>query len=157
MTRRRPAARPASDDDPWDDPVPQEAWLDEIRRERIAAYLEAEALKLAAAPEEPAWCVAPYVSLWRIRAQEGRRGWLIAGDLPTDVLFDDSRRTARAACAAFARLWREVAADMLAGRQHPSIQIGDVEDRDNQRELGDLLQRRAATLARWAEDDALWG
>jgi hypothetical protein len=60
----------------YDDPEVEAQWFAE-RREEIAHYLGGEGIEHGRIGEEPAWYVAPYVSIWAIesRSNPGRVGW----------------------------------------------------------------------------------
>jgi hypothetical protein len=79
--------------------------------------------------------------------------WAISGDVPTDyVSFNDADHP-REAMRHFARQWAEVSSFMLRGERHPESTIGTP---DQWPELGNLLQRRAFLLQRFADDDTIW-
>ena len=139
----------------FDDPAIAAQWLAE-QRERVIRYLDGQEVRHRGVAPEPEWFVAPYVSLWRVEsfAKPGALGWwAISGDLPADHLSGRDALDARGALREFARQWHEVAAYMLRGKEHPTMRIGNPENRE---ELGDLLRRRADIFIRWAEDDEIW-
>jgi hypothetical protein len=139
----------------YSDPVVEMEWCDE-QEENIMRYLKAESVSVAGEPEI-VWALPPYVSLWTLTADGTQETmWVISGDLPTDRITDSGLADARAAAGAFGRRWSEVAEYMLQGKTHPSIQIGNPDDPGSLTELGDLLQRRAALLQKWAKDDSVW-
>lgn len=139
----------------YSDPVAEMEWLDE-QEEHIQHYLTTQ--PLAAHGElEIEWCLAPYVSIWTIEtASGGPRLWVISGDLPTDYIDGADVSDARSAARAFAERWDEVARHMLRGEAHPSVAIGDPHDPQSLKELGDLLQKRAAVLHKWTHDESVW-
>jgi hypothetical protein len=136
----------------YDDPEIEAQWLDE-QRARIQEYLNHEGILHGPVASKPAWFLAPYVSIWTVESAKNRYSfafWAICGDLPTDYLSSDDAGTAREAMGAFAKRWFEVSEYMLRGEKHPTVTIGNAE---NRRELGDLLRRRAEILKEWTEDD----
>jgi uncharacterized protein DUF4826 len=132
------------------------AFLVEARAE-VLAYLERHGVKHGGVPEEPAWYLAPYVSLWPVRSGRfpASTGWFaIAGDLPTDYVSTLDAPDPRSALRRFSRLWLEVAGCMQRGVEHPECKIGSPESWPD---LQDLLRRRANLLGSWASDDRVWG
>jgi hypothetical protein len=99
----------------------------------------------------PRWELAPYVAVWEITG-----GWAISGDLPTDYVLDETILTAREAMRFFANKFAEMADCMMNDRRYPGTTIGNPNDAEQQRELGDLLQRRAVLLSDFAENDGMW-
>jgi Domain of unknown function (DUF4826) len=138
-----------------DDPEVDARWCAE-RRDEIARYLRQEGMTHGQIGTDPAWHVAPYVSVWAIEsvAAPGNVGWWgISGDLPNDYVSADRVKTPREALRAVASLWQEAAACMSRGEEHPKIRIGSGQ-RD--RELAPLLASRAELLLDWVGDADLW-
>lgn len=136
-----------SDDSPSD-----QIWLRQ-QLENIKAYFERERIR----PPEcmiVEFSLPPYLSLWSETLADGSRQiWVISGDCPTDYLVFDRLLNARQAMSAFAEHWLSVALPMKEGRQHPTVRIGDPNDREALRELGSMLESRARMLASWAQRD----
>lgn len=139
----------------YDDPAAEQEWLDE-QEELVRGYLDEQSVGHDGEIDIE-WCLAPYVSLWTV-SQPSRplKTWVISGDLPTDYIEGKQVTDARSAARAFAQRWAEVSSHMLDGKSHPSMRIGNPNDPEQQKELGDLLQRRVRILLEWVEDDALW-
>lgn len=139
----------------YDDPEIEAHWCTE-RREEITAYLKREGLTLAQIGVDPAWHVAPYVSVWAIESLSapGAVGWwAISGDLPNDYVSADGVNNPREAVQAIALLWREAADHMSRGQMHPTLRIGSgLQDQ----ELAPLLASRAKLLLDWVSDAGLW-
>lgn len=122
----------------------------------LLAYLERNGVKHAGVPEVPAWVLAPYVAVWMVQSghHPGSTGWFaISGDVPTDYVSSHDAPDARAAVRHFARLWREIAAYMDRGEEHPECRIGKSESWPT---LHGQLNSRAELLGEFAEDDRLW-
>jgi hypothetical protein len=139
----------------YDDPKIEAQWLSACREE-IACYLKREGIMHGEIGEEPAWYVAPYVSIWAIEspANLGSVGWwAISGDLPNDYISSSKTQNPRAAMAAIASLWQEAAQYMVCGERHPAFVIGNGE---NAEELALLLKSRAEILLDWANDPEVW-
>lgn len=136
---------------------------DDVERELLAgargevqAYLARHGVEHGGVPEEPAWYLAPYVSVWAVRSgrHPASTGWFaIAGDLPTDYVSSRDARDARSALRHFSRTWAEIAGCMQRGVQHPECRIGSP---DEWPKLHELLRRRASLLGRLASDDEVW-
>jgi hypothetical protein len=136
----------------YDDPEVEAQWLAE-QRESVEHYLKEECVLHGSVASKPAWFLAPYVSIWTsdsVRYPGSVGYWIICGNLPTDYLGGDDAQTPREAIGRFANRWFEVSEYMLRGEEHPTVKIGNAE---NRRELGDLLRRRAEILKDWVEDD----
>jgi hypothetical protein len=139
----------------WDDPAVVERWCGECRR-TITDYLAREGVVHGGVGPEPAWHLAPYISIWAIESLgvAGSVGWwAICGDLPTDYLSAANVKHPRNAMLAFADIWKDVADCMAQGKPHPSISFGPSERSE---ELASLLENRSGILRRFAENDAVW-
>ena len=131
-----------------------EEWV-VAQRDTVVAYLAAEGVAHGQVGDWPAWHLSPYIAIWAIeslRAPGCVGWWVISGDLPTDYISSVDAHDPRAAMRQFAKNWADSAAHLLDGRQPPGTTIGSVADPV----LGDLLQRRSATLKSWANDDEVW-
>ncbi len=129
----------------------EERWLSE-QCVRAEAYLRERGLSQAGLPEEPDWELAPYLGLWRV-GDGATDLWVIVGDCPTDSLMVAEAGDARAALAAFGRRWQRAAANVLAGREDPGMEVGP---REQWSELGPMLQTRAELLLEYAANDDFW-
>ena len=144
-----------SESDVYDDPEVERHWA-EAQRQQLLNYLARERVS-PRTDLEVCWVVAPHVALWR--EEPGGLGdilWVISGDLPTDYMYVPDGESARDVMSAFSNKWTEVATAMLQGRPHPMMHIGDTANAEVQRQLGDLLSRRAAILGEWAQDESMW-
>lgn len=122
----------------------------------IARYVSAESLPYGRVSAEPAWFVAPHVSLWSVEdaLRPGWPGaWVICGDLPTDFVQVTDSPNARDALRVLAHRWSEVAEWMARGEAHPEFNIGTSDDWP---ELAPLLRARAELLDACADDPDLW-
>lgn len=140
----------------YDDPDVEARWLAE-RRDELACYLKGEGIEHGDIGLEPAWHLAPYVSIWAIESlsNPGTVGWWgISGDLPNDYVSSSEAGDPREAMSAIASLWREAAQFMERGERHPTFTIGTGE---NDEELAPLLASRAEILLEWANDPEVWG
>lgn len=139
----------------YDNPVVEAQWNAE-RRAEVLSYLENESIPYGHIGIDPAWSLAPYVSIWAItnRAHpDAIAWWAISGDLPTDYVTSTKAGTPREAASAIASLWAEAAQLMMRGERHPTFRIGSGE---REEELAPLLASRAALLLEWVEDPEIW-
>jgi hypothetical protein len=139
----------------YDDPEVEARWLAE-RRDEVSDYLNREDISHGSIAEEPAWHVAPYVSIWAIESLKapGSIGWwAISGDLPNDCVSASDAKTPREAMHAIASLWQEASQYMLRGERHPTFIIGTGESAE---ELAPMLASRAQMLLDWSGDPEIW-
>lgn len=133
----------------------EEAWASE-QRQTVRAYLEKELVKYREIGEWPAWHVHPVLAIWAVESAQapGRVGWwAVSGDVPTDyVSFADADHP-RKAMLHFIKQWDEVSSSMLEGKKHPHITIGSP---DQWPVLGNLLERRAELMRKFANDHSMW-
>ncbi len=137
------------------DPSAEESWCDE-RTAEVAACIARLAPEHGRIGERPAWFAMPYAGLWAVASAhrpEWIGWWVIAGDLPTDVLAAHDLATPRDAMRAFGKRW------VLHGEQ---LDRGDVPPAwshladDGLPKLAATLKRRGAALQVWADDTAAW-
>jgi hypothetical protein len=141
--------------DDYDDPALEGEWLSQ-QRQNVLDYLTKEEVSNGNDLESQ-WCLAPYVALWLGSIPDSTSSvWVISGDLPTDYLVVQHECIARDAMYAFAARWKDAALLMLDGKTSPGFVIGDPTDVANQKNLGDLLIRRARLLKEFAEDESNW-
>ncbi|MCK5940788.1 MAG: DUF4826 family protein [Planctomycetes bacterium] len=144
-----------SEEPDWDDPEVQDRWCAEVRGD-VETYLRDEQVEHGRIADEPSWFVAPYVSLWAIESRsrpETVGAWVIAGDVPTDIVSAEEHEHPRDAMHAIADRWLAYADDVREGRDNERIEIEGVE---NDAELVPMLVSRAEALHEWAADDELW-
>jgi Domain of unknown function (DUF4826) len=136
-------------------PTPEDTWC-AARAAEVLACVQRQALEHGRIGEWPAWHVMPYASLWAVESKnrpEWMGWWVIAGDLPTDVLAAHDLPTPRDAMRAFGKRW------VLHGE---SLDRGDVPPAwahlpdDALPKLAATLKTRGAALQVWADDAASW-
>jgi len=139
----------------YDNPKVEAHWLRE-QRAIVEKYLHGEEIRLVGVMENPIWFIAPYVALWKtseLNSGKQKDLWVISGDLPTDYVELSSVQPPREALLCFAKHWKAMSKEMLKGNFPKSWRTGRLED---QKDLGDLLERRANILLDWAADDQMW-
>lgn len=145
----------SDDDADYDDPAVKAKWARQ-QRAAVIEYFLGEGVSHGDIPHSPDFCIAPYVSVWRVLNSEDPDDvgfWAIAGDLPTDYVSSNDARDAREVLRHFAQNWHEVAQCMERREPHPDIEIGSPEEWP---ELAPLLESRAQALQAMADDDDLW-
>ena len=139
----------------YDDPDVEAQWIAE-RRSEVSSYLAREGVVHGPIGAEPAWHLAPYVSLWAVDSvvQPGSVGWwAISGDMPNDYVSASHASTPREAVGAIASLWKEASQYMARGERHPTFVIGAG---DRMEELAPMLESRAGLLLEWVSDSEIW-
>ena|SRR5712671_5346412 len=139
----------------YDNPKVEARWLTE-QRMIVERYLEREEIRLVSVVKNPVWFIAPYVALWKtseLKSDKQISLWAISGDLPTDYLELSSAQSPREVMLNFGKHWKTMSKEMLKGNFPQNWRTGRAED---QKELGDLLEKRADILLDWAMDDKFW-
>lgn len=134
----------------------RQAWFAALHREAVE-YLQLNEVPHAGVHDVPAWHVYPHVAVWAAESVEspGYVGWwVLCGDCPTDYAPCTGDRTPRAAVEEIAARWREAAAFLADGHQHPDF---DVEGSVRAVEVAPLLDARARVLEQYLADDSVWG
>jgi Domain of unknown function (DUF4826) len=147
------AAMPNED---FNEPAVVDRWLSDAAI-KVAAYLKRESVEFNGLPS-PRWNVAPVVSLWSVPSRIESTGavWVIFGDLPTDWTNGEANELPREVMQRFAIRFQQAARMMLLGKTHPTLRIGDIADKLQQKELGQLLEKRATLLLDWAKRNDMW-
>jgi hypothetical protein len=151
-----PGVRKMSNDElNYDDPEVVQNWIND-QKKCVLDFLREEGASHGGVPDEPDYCVAPHVAVWRVFNPNNVNSigfWVISGDLPTDYVSSDDAHDVREVLGHFGRLWKEVAEYMTAGKKHPTVTIGPPE---KWQELAPLLEERAEILCSLAENDECW-
>ncbi|GGW89146.1 DUF4826 family protein [Alteromonas halophila] len=90
--------------------------------------------------------LAPFVAVWKIRAQDKKSYWVICGDLPADFTIESNAENARDAIRYFSMHWQVKA---------ENIRQSGIQDKVQQ-DYANLLQSRAEGLFDIYEMDKLW-
>lgn len=133
----------------------EENWLN-AERAKVTEYLKFEGCRHGGVAEWPVVHVYPDFALWGVQSihHSGRIGWwVISGDVPTDYMSSTDGEDPREALRFFSDRWRDVAAHMRRGEEHPVYSFGEPEDWP---ELASQLEVRADALADCADDDEVW-
>ncbi len=90
--------------------------------------------------------LAPLFAVWKIKAQNGKSYWVVAGQLPTDHAQASCAPNAREALRYFSMQWQLKAQAILDSKIQDKTQI----------EFAQLLINRAHGLYEMFEKDELW-
>jgi uncharacterized protein YegJ (DUF2314 family) len=132
----------------------EDAWLEE-QLHSINAYLRSE--KLVVENLSVAFSLPPVLSFWYTTSPDGEREiWIISGDCPHHYMVFDGEMSVREVMKEFSDRWFDVSNSMCQGRQHATTKIGNPEDPEELRSLGQLLKSRAELLKGFSEDDDYW-
>lgn len=144
-----------SEEPDWESPEVQGRWCAELRA-HIETYLKSETFAHGRIAEQPTWSAAPFVALWAIESKDHPEivgAWVVAGDVPTDLVAADEHEHPRDAMHAVADRWLGYAEDARAGRPVEWLKGQGGEDGQD---VAKMLASRAETLHEWAADDELW-
>ena len=142
----------------YDAPEVERLWCDDQRRQ-VGEYLRSQGVEHGGIGDQPAWHVAPHVSIWAIeslRRPEWIGWWAISGDLPSDYISAadiEPPQLPRNALRAIAERWLHAVGAWDEGREDEGFMIAGGQ---RNRELAPLLETRAKILIDWAADDSLW-
>lgn len=135
--------------------IEEENWLADERR-KVLEYLEVQGCDHGGVAEWPVIHIYQDFALWEVQSSRhaGRIGWwAISGDVPTDYMSSEDGEHPRDALRYFSNQWRDVAAHMKCGKEHPVYHIGTPAEWP---ELAPLLEFRADVLSDCADDDEVW-
>ncbi|MFC3093534.1 DUF4826 family protein [Alteromonas sediminis] len=99
----------------------------------------------AVTPEESKY-LAPVVAVWKIRSTEGKRYWVISGDVPADVIAESAAATARDALRYFAYQWQMKASNLMA----------EADNDQTKNHYAALLEKKGVMLYDISTNDELW-
>ncbi len=88
--------------------------------------------------------LVPLLALWKLTSSEGKKFWVLSGDLPTDHINFEVAANARDALKNFSLKWQMQAENLLSS------------DIKEQKDFAHLLIGRAEGLYKLCEDDSLW-
>jgi hypothetical protein len=133
----------------------EDEWCDALAPE-IEECLARQQIDHGRVGERPAWLAVPYASIWAVESKDRPEfigWWVIAGDLPTDVLAAHDLATPRDAMRAFGKRWVLHGASLDRGDvpfawQHVAVEALP--------KLAAQLKKRGAALQTWADTDSSW-
>ncbi len=86
----------------------------------------------------------PFLAVWKLTSLEGKKFWVLSGDLPTDHINFEVAANAREALRHFSLKWQLQSENLLQA------------DIKEQKDFAHLLIGRAEGLYKLCEDDSLW-
>ncbi|TDF41425.1 DUF4826 family protein [Alteromonadaceae bacterium M269] len=91
--------------------------------------------------------LAPYFSLWKIKAMDGQIYWVLGGDMPSDHVNFEVSETAKGALRHFSLGW-----------QLKAENIRSAESEDPERVThADMLIKKAEMMYALYKDESIWG
>lgn len=90
--------------------------------------------------------LAPFVAIWKIKANDKKYYWVISGDVPCDFIPYESEKTARAAIRRFSFIWQIKAENIIKGQSNDKVQ----------QEFAKLLINKAENLYDMQADEKVW-
>lgn len=121
----------------------QQEWVRE-QYQVATKYLAERGVVTDSVKVEDSRYLVPLLALWKLKALDGKRFWVLCGDLPSDHSDVDVASDARDALRHFALKWQMQAEGILAS------------DAKEQESFAHLLISRAEGLYKLYEDEALW-
>lgn len=136
-------------------PEEDESWCAQ-QRENVLTYLAKEDFASLSIGNNPAWHVAPIVSVWAVESVK-RPGWVgwwvVSGDFPTDYTPCGENRHPRQALRDIGLRWQNAVERWSAGERIEGWRLSSSEQ---EQELAPLLAKRAALFLNIAGDDGFW-
>ncbi len=121
----------------------QQKWVRE-QYQVATKYLAEKGLVTNTVQVEESRYLIPILAVWKLTLIDGKKCWVLCGDLPTDHSSIDVAHDAREALRHFALKWQMQAENLL--------QAGD----EKQNEFAKLLIARAEGLYDIVENDSVW-
>lgn len=137
------------------DPRVVESWWSGARAE-VGAYLLNAGVRHGEVALRPAWCVAPYVSVWAAERVPGSGWvgwWVVYGNLPTDHVSAGGIRDPRSALEVVGERWLQRIEAARGGELPADPRVREALATPQL----DRIENRARTISEWARDDELWG
>jgi hypothetical protein len=115
--------------------------------QRAARHLAENGIIFESVFTEDSRYLAPYVAIWKIKATDGKRFWVISGDLPSDFAGLQTAENAREALRYFAMSWQMKAENLRA----------TVAADQEQMAYAKLLEEKAELLHSASSQEQYWG
>lgn len=121
------------------------AWSKEAYQ-RATGFLAEKGVVTETVSMENSRYLAPVIAIWKLKSTDGKWFWVICGDVPTDLLTEESADDPRSAVRAFSMRWQLQAENIRANSEADKTQL----------EFAALLQGRAEGLYQLFENETLW-
>ncbi|PKG84359.1 DUF4826 domain-containing protein [Colwellia sp. 75C3] len=121
----------------------QQQWVK--KQYQIATkYLAEKGIVTNSVTVEESRYLVPLLALWKLTAMDGKKFWVLCGDLPSDHSSVDVAPNAREALRHFALKWQMQAENLLQA------------ENEEQKNFAQLLIGRAEGLYKLYDDESLW-
>jgi hypothetical protein len=107
-------------------------------------YLAEKGIVTDSVQVEESRYLVPLLALWKLTSLEGKKFWVLSGDLPTDHSNIEVASNARDALKHFSLKWQMQSENLLRS------------DIKEQNDFAHLLISRAEGIYKLCEDDSLW-
>lgn len=114
--------------------------------QKVAKFLAEKGVIIDSVMLEQSRVMEPVLTVWKVKAIDGKQYWAIGGDLPSDVAPASVADDARAVLKHFALHWQMKAENLLRA-DNPD---------QTQQDFANLLISRAEGLYDFSERAALW-
>jgi hypothetical protein len=121
----------------------QQQWVKKQYQIATKYLAEKGIITNSVAVEESRYLV-PILALWKLTAMDGKKFWVLCGDLPSDHSSVDVALNAREAIRHFALKWQMQAENLLQA------------DNEQQKSFAHILISRAEGLYKLYDDENLW-
>jgi len=123
----------------------RETWVRE-QFQRANKHLAEIGILFKSVKTEDSRYLPPIVAVWKITSTEGKKYWVISGDVPADVIAESAAATARDAIRYFAYQWQLKASNLLAEANKDTTK----------NEYANLLEKKGVMLYDISRNDDLW-
>jgi len=121
----------------------QQQWIRE-QYQLATKYLAEKGIVTNSVNAEDSRHLVPLLALWKLTALDGKKFWVLCGDLPSDHSSFDVAPNAREAIRHFSLKWQMQAENLLQANT------------DEQNDFANLLIGRADGLYKLYDDESLW-
>ena len=122
----------------------QQQWVKE-HYQVATKYLAEKGIITDSVALEDSRYLVPILALWKLTSTDGKKFWVLCGDLPSDHNLVDVAPNAREALRHFSLKWQMQAENLLQANN------------EEQKKFADLLISRADGLYQLYNDKSLWG
>lgn len=121
----------------------QKQWIKE-QYQRATKYLAEKGIVTNSVKVEDSRYLVPLLALWKLTSLDGKKFWVLCGDLPSDHSSIEVAPNARDALRHFSLKWQMQAENLLQAKNA------------EQHDFAQLLIGRADGLYKLYEDESLW-
>lgn len=122
----------------------QQQWVKE-QYQTATKYLAEKGIVTNSVTVEESRYLVPLLALWKLTAMDGKKFWVLCGDLPSDHSSVDVAPDAREALRHFSLKWQMQAENLLNANS------------EEQNKFANLLISRAEGLYNLYNDESFWG